>query len=156
MYNFGKFTVGSKMLTMFLLKSVKFQLVGLVNPVHSFQIWSTEISASLGSDSFDKEYLSWFWWWYKRTWGAVDSSAPSILRFKVRIPSTPSTILPLTVKLSLCWKRTKINKKRPCSGCDSYGRVVASDPRGLLFESNHLQKFILSICLLSTVLKRRK
>ena len=30
MYNFGKFTVGSKMLTMFLLKSVKFQLVGLV------------------------------------------------------------------------------------------------------------------------------
>ena len=58
MYNFGKFTVGSKMLTMFLLKSVKFQLVGLVNPVHSFQIWSTEISASLGSDSFDKEYLS--------------------------------------------------------------------------------------------------
>ena len=39
------------------------------------------------------------------------------------------------------------------SGCGSVGRAVASDSRGLLFESSHRQKiiYILNICLLSTV-----
>ena len=31
------------------------------------------------------------------------------------------------------------------SGCGSVGRAVASDYRGLLFESSHLQKFTLNI-----------
>ena len=39
------------------------------------------------------------------------------------------------------------------SGCGSVGRAVATDTRGLWFESSHWQKFIyiLNICLLSTV-----
>ena len=37
------------------------------------------------------------------------------------------------------------------SGCGSVGRAVASDTRGPRFESSHRQKFILNICLLSTV-----
>ena len=39
------------------------------------------------------------------------------------------------------------------SSCGSVGRAVASDTRGLRFESSHRQKFIytLNICLLSTV-----
>ena len=39
------------------------------------------------------------------------------------------------------------------SGCGSVGRAVASDTRGLQFESSHRQKFIfiLNISLLSTV-----
>ena len=39
------------------------------------------------------------------------------------------------------------------SGCGSVGRAVASDTRGLRFESSHWQKFIykLNICLLSAV-----
>ena len=39
------------------------------------------------------------------------------------------------------------------SGCGSVGKAVASDTRGLRFESSHRQKFIyiLNICLLSTV-----
>ena len=38
-------------------------------------------------------------------------------------------------------------------GCGSVGRAVASNTRGLWFESSHRQKiiFILNICLLSTV-----
>ena len=37
--------------------------------------------------------------------------------------------------------------------CDSVGRAVASDTRGLQFKSSHWQKliYILNICLLSTV-----
>ena len=42
------------------------------------------------------------------------------------------------------------------SGCGSVGRAVASDTRGSRFESSHQQTFIRNICLLSTVLKRRK
>ena len=41
------------------------------------------------------------------------------------------------------------------SGCDSVGRAVASNSRGLQFKSRHWQKFILNI-LLSTVLKIQK
>ena len=41
------------------------------------------------------------------------------------------------------------------SGCGSVGRAVASDTRGPRFESSHRQN-LLNICLLSTVLKRRK
>ena len=41
------------------------------------------------------------------------------------------------------------------SGCGSVGRVVASNTRGPRFESSHQQN-LLNICLLSTVLKRRK
>ena len=39
------------------------------------------------------------------------------------------------------------------SGCGSVGRAVASNTKGLQFESSHRQKFIyiLNICLLSTV-----
>ena len=39
------------------------------------------------------------------------------------------------------------------SGCDSVGRAVASDTKGLQLESSHRQKFIylLNICLLSAV-----
>ena len=35
--------------------------------------------------------------------------------------------------------------------CGSVGRAVASDNRGLWFESSHRQKFILNICVLSIV-----
>ena len=41
------------------------------------------------------------------------------------------------------------------SGCGSVGRAVASDTRGPQFKSSHRQN-LLNICLLSTVLKRRK
>ena len=39
--------------------------------------------------------------------------------------------------------------------CSSVGRAVASETRGPRFESGHRQN-LLNICLLSTVLKRRK
>ena len=42
------------------------------------------------------------------------------------------------------------------SGCVSVGRAVSSYTRGPLFESSHRQTFIWNICLLSTVLKKRK
>ena len=44
---------------------------------------------------------------------SVDSSAPTILPPRVRVPSTPSTlfIVKICTMLSLCWERTKINKK---------------------------------------------
>ena len=47
-------------------------------------------------------------------------------------------------------KKNKLNRG---SGCGSVGRAVASDTRGLQFDSSHCQKFIyiLNICLLSTV-----
>ena len=58
-------------------------------------------------------------------------------------------------------KRLKINikgRELVCwlgSGCGSVGRAVASNTRGLRFETSHWQN-LLNICLLSTVLKRRK
>ena len=48
------------------------------------------------------------------------------------------------------------NVGRLGSGCGAVGRAVAWDTRGLRFESSHLLTFILNICILSTVLKRRK
>ena len=42
------------------------------------------------------------------------------------------------------------------SGFGTVGRVVASDTRKPQFESSHRQNFVLNMCLLSTVLKRRK
>ena len=51
---------------------------------------------------------------------SVDSSAPSILRSGVRIPSTPSTIFPYLVKfctkLSLCWAKDKNKQKEAWVG----------------------------------------
>ena len=41
-------------------------------------------------------------------------------------------------------------------GCGSVGRAVALDTRGPWFESSQRQIFIENICLLSTVMKRRK
>ena len=42
------------------------------------------------------------------------------------------------------------------SGCDSVGRAVASNIIGPRFESSNMLILIQNICLLSTVLKRRK
>ena len=41
------------------------------------------------------------------------------------------------------------------SGCDSVGKAVASNTRGLRFKSSHWQN-LLKNCILSTVLKRQK
>ena len=45
------------------------------------------------------------------------------------------------------------SKSEEGSGCGSVGRAVASNTKGLRFESSHRQKFkyLLNICLLSTV-----
>ena len=48
------------------------------------------------------------------------------------------------------------------SGCDSVGRAVASDARGLWFESSHLQTFISDIylftvnCIEKTKIKKKR
>ena len=55
---------------------------------------------------------------------------------------------PATEKIKLILAILKI-----CRSCDSVGRAVASNIRGPQFESSH---FVLNICLLSIVLKRRK
>ena len=42
------------------------------------------------------------------------------------------------------------------NGCGSVGRVVASNTRGPVFEFTHWKKYMLNICLLTTVWKRQK
>ena len=49
---------------------------------------------------------------------SVDSTAPSILPLRVRVPTTPSRLISFQIKICtifVCalWKRMEINKKRP-------------------------------------------
>ena len=68
---------------------------------------------------FDTEFMNikgWTLFWGHHT--SVDSSAPTILLSQVRIPSTPSLLLPFKVRICTTYichcveKRAKINKKR--------------------------------------------
>ena len=59
------------------------------------------------------------------------------------------------------FKNSKLTLRVVGSGCDSVGRAVASDDRGLQFESRHQQIFISDInlftvnCIEKTKIKKR-
>ena len=102
-------------------------------------------------------------WSHVRAVGKSDSVRWSIVKVKdnllIRIYGTPlvKSIVDvvtamLSISSSLLWV-IKINMKG--SGCGSVGRAVTFDTWGPRFDSSHRQN-LLSICLLSTVLKRWK
>ena len=73
---------------------------------------------------------------------------------QILIPFEFSIFISGNIRRCSTSKREREKKLRG-SGCGSVGRAVASDTRGPWFESSHQQN-LLNICLLSTVLKRRK